>query len=166
MAGVGSFQSLWERPIWEGVWPNLDPMDSVCFAHSVHGMECVREVWAAWRALFLPDSGGARVAAGLVRLSVPSSMLTSAPPSFLLALLFVLRIIAEEGRDGEEFQGLGDEWKMGCPKSPVWESEGEAWSEDEDASFGGSREDNVCDDALHVVGLYGPGDKISLFPAG
>ena len=35
-----------------------------------------------------------------------------------------------------DFKSLvwGDEWKMGCPKSPMWESEGEAWSEDEDAS--------------------------------
>ena len=23
-------RSLWEKPIWEGVWPNLDPLDSVC----------------------------------------------------------------------------------------------------------------------------------------
>ena len=45
----------------------------------------------------------------------------------------------------------------------MWESEGEAWSEDEHASSGGSREGNVCNDALHVVGLHGPGDKISLF---
>ena len=30
MAGVGLLQSLWEKPIWEGVWPYLDPMDSVC----------------------------------------------------------------------------------------------------------------------------------------
>ena len=30
MAGVGFFQSLWEKPIWEGVWPYLDPMDCVC----------------------------------------------------------------------------------------------------------------------------------------
>ena len=44
----------------------------------------------------------------------------------------------------------------------MWESEGEAWSEDEDASSSGSREDNVCNDALHVIGLYGP-DKMSLF---
>ena len=26
-----------------------------------------------------------------------------------------------------------------------------------------SREDNVCNEALHVIGLYGPGDKVSLF---
>ena len=52
---------------------------------------------------------------------------------------------------------------MGCPKGPKWESEGEAWSEDESVSSSGSREGDVCNDALHVVGLHGPGDKISLF---
>ena len=51
--------------------------------------------------------------------------------------------------------------KMGCPKSPMWESEGEAWSEDESVSSSGSREGNVCNDALHVIGLHG--GKISLF---
>ena len=65
-------------------------------------------------------------------------------------------MIAEEGRDGDGFQvpGVRDEWKMGCPMSPMWESEGEAWSEDEDACSGASR---------NVVGLHGPGDKISVF---
>ena len=29
MAAVGFLQSLWEKPIWEGVWPCLDPMDSL-----------------------------------------------------------------------------------------------------------------------------------------
>ena len=43
------------------------------------------------------------------------------------------------------------------------ESEGEAWSEDESVSSGGSREGNVCNDALHVIGLRGPGGSISLF---
>ena len=47
-----------EKLIWEGVWSNLDPMDCV-FTHSIRGVECAREVWAAWRALFLPDSEGA-----------------------------------------------------------------------------------------------------------
>ena len=51
---------------------------------------------------------------------------------------------------------------MGCPKSPMWESEGEVWSEEEDASSSASREGNVCN-ALHVVGLSGLGDKISIF---
>ena len=52
--------------------------------------------------------------------------------------------------------GLGDEWKLVCPKSPIWESDGEAWSEDESVSSSDSREDNV------VIGLYGPGDNVSL----
>ena len=52
---------------------------------------------------------------------------------------------------------------MGCPKSQMWDSGDEAWSEDECVSSNGSREGNVGNDALHVIGLYGPGDKISLF---
>ena len=40
--------------------------------------------------------------------------------------------------------------------------ENEALSEDENLSSSDSREDNVCNDALHVIGLYGPGDKVSL----
>ena len=30
MAGVGFLQSLWDKPIWEGAWLYMDPMDSVC----------------------------------------------------------------------------------------------------------------------------------------
>ena len=30
-------------------------------------------------------------------------------------------------------------------------------------SSSGSRKGNVCNDALHVIGLYGPGEKIFLF---
>ena len=32
---------------------------------------------------------------------------------------------------------------MGCPKSLMWKSEGEAWSEDESVSSSGSHEGNV-----------------------
>ena len=80
-----------------------------------------------------------------------------------------LHVMAEEGRDGDGSQvpeQLGEEWKMGCPKSPKWESEGEARSEDESVSSTASRKGSSCNDALHVIGLYGPGHKISLFPSG
>ena len=82
--------------------------------------------------------------------------------------LLALHMIVEEGRDGDEFQvpGLGDEWKMGCPQSPMSESDCEAWSEDEDASSTASREGNVCNDALHVVGLHGPSDKTGVGKGG
>ena len=45
-------------------------------------------------------------------------------------------MLAKKGRDGDgcHVPGLGDEWTMGFPKSPMWESEGDARSEDENAS--------------------------------
>ena len=58
---------------------------------------------------------------------------------------------------------LGGEWKFGCLKSPLWESEGELWSEDESVPSSDSREGSVCNGALHNKGLCGPGDMISLF---
>ena len=51
----------------------------------------------------------------------------------------------------------------GLPKEANGRVKGEGKSEDNDASSSGSREGNVCNDALHVIGLHGPGDKISLF---
>ena len=30
MGAVGFFRCLWEKPIWEGMWPVLDPMNSMC----------------------------------------------------------------------------------------------------------------------------------------
>ena len=80
--------------------------------------------------------------------------------------LIALQFITEEGRgeeDGCHAPGLGDEWKVGCPESPMWENEGEVWSEDESVSSCGFREGYVCNDALHVIGLHGPGGKISFF---
>ena len=92
------------------------------------------------------------------------------PPLFSVNVLkkcalIALHVIAEEGRDGDgcRVPGLGDEWKMGCPQSPMWESEGEAWSEDESVSSNGSHKGNMCNGALHVIGLHGFGGKISLF---
>ena len=30
---------MWDKPLWERVWPCLDPWDSA-FAHSIHALEC------------------------------------------------------------------------------------------------------------------------------
>ena len=64
MAGVGILQSLLRKTdLGGGVWPFLDPMDCVCLRTA--SMEWnAREVWAAWRALFLPDSEGTGDGAG------------------------------------------------------------------------------------------------------
>ena len=68
--------------------------------------------------------------------------------------LIALHVMAEEamGGDGLKVPELGEKRKMGCQNGPMWESEGEAWSEDESVSSSGSREGNVCNDALHVIG--------------
>ena len=64
MAGVGFLQSLWEKPIWEGVWPYLDPIDGVCLRTASMEWNVPGELRAARRALFLPDSEGAGDSAG------------------------------------------------------------------------------------------------------
>ena len=152
MACAGSLQRLWEKPIWEGVWPYLDPWDSVCLRTASAPGKC----GPARRALFLPDSERAG----------------DDPHSFFSAdvlkkcALIGMHIIAEEGRGGKSgcrTPDLGDTWKFGCPWSPTWESEGGAWFEYKSVSSRDSREDIVCNDALCVVGLYGPGDKVTLF---
>ena len=48
-------------------------------------------------------------------------------------------------------------------KSPIWESDGESWCESESVSSIGFRENSVCNCALHVIGLYESGDKVSFF---
>ena len=53
--------------------------------------------------------------------------------------------------------------EIGFSKESSWESEREAWSEDESVSSSGSREGNVGNDVLHVIRLHGPVGKISLF---
>ena len=58
MAVVGFLQSLWEKPIWEGVWPYLDPMESVWFRTA--SMEWnVPWKYGPHGVLFFSDSGGA-----------------------------------------------------------------------------------------------------------
>ena len=168
MAGVGLY-NVWEKPIWEGVWPCLDPMDSVCLRtasmewnvpgkYGPHG-----ELFA-----FLIQKGAATVLGSetfrpFINVAIRTPFLSA--EVLKKCALIALHLIAEEGRYGEacHVPCLGDEWETSCPKSPMWESGDEAWSEDESVSYGGSREGNVGNYALHVIGLCGPGDKISLF---
>ena len=169
MAGVGFLLSLWEEPIWEVVWLHLDPMDSVC----------LRTASMEWN---VPGSRGRMASSFFLMQKEPATVPGSETFSPFFAAdirssyvsadvlkkcaLIALRVIAEEGR-GEDVgcraRGLGDEGEFGCPKSPIWESEDEAWSEDESVSSSGSREGNVCNEALRVVWLCGLGDTISLF---
>ena len=170
MAAEGFLLSLWEKPIWEGVSPYLNPLDGVW----------LRTASVEWNVAGTYGSHGElsffliqkEPAMGPVGETFSPFFNADIRTSLFSAdvlkkcALIALHVIVEEGRGGEDgcqAPELGEEWKMGCPKSPMCESEGEAWSEDENASSGGSREGNVRNDALHVIGLYGPGDKVSLF---
>ena len=126
----------------EGVWPCLDPMDSVCLRtasmewnvpgkYGPHGelfFFLIQEepatvpVSETFSPFFNADIGTSLFSADVLK----------------KCALIALHVIAEEGRDGDgsHVPGFGDEWKMGCPKSPTWEGEGEAWSEDESVSCG------------------------------
>ena len=172
MAGVGFLQSLWEKPIWEGVWPHLDPMDSVCLRTSSMEWNVPGKYGPHGELFFFLIQKEPAIAPNSETFSPffnagIRTLLFSADVLKKCALL-ALHVIAEEGRDGHgcHVPGLEDEWKMGCPKSPKWESKGEAWSEDESVSSSGCRGGNVCNDAVHVIGLCGPGDKISGLGAG
>ena len=162
MAGVGFLQSLWETPISEGVWPYLDPMDSVCFRTA--SMYWPHELFFFMIQKEPATVPGSETFSPFFNADIRTSLFFA--DVLKKCALIALQIIAEGGRDEEvgcRVPGLGDEWKMGRPRSPMWESEGEARSEDESVSSGGSREGNVCNEALHVTGLCGPGDKISHF---
>ena len=54
MVGVGFLRSLWEKPIWEGVWPYLDPMDSVCvYAQRSWSGKCLESTGLTASSFFL-----------------------------------------------------------------------------------------------------------------
>ena len=157
MVAVGFLQSLWEKPIWEGVWPFLDPMDSVCLRTASTEWNAMEKYVPQGKLSFFLTQKEPAMVSGCWNFS---PFFAADTPYFSADLkkcaLIALHLIAEEVSDGEDgchAPGLGGEWKMGCQKSPMWESEGEAWSEDESVSSSGSREGNVGNDALRVIGL-------------
>ena len=144
--------------------------DGLCvFTHSIRGVECAEKYGPHGELFFFLIQKEPATVPGSETFSLffNGDMRTPFFSADVLkkCALIALHSIAEERRNEEgcHVPGLGDEWEMGCPKSPTWESGDEAWSEDESVSSDGSRECNVGNDALHVIGLYGPGDKISLF---
>ena len=127
MAGLGFIQSLWEKPIWEGVWLCLDWIVCVCAQRPRKGMRQGSMGRMASFFFFLFQKEPATEPIG--ETFSPFYNADIRTPLFSADVLkkcalFALHIIAEEGRDGDGFQvpGLGDEWKMVCPKSPMWES--------------------------------------------
>ena len=106
MAGVGLLQSLWEKLIRKGIWPYLDPMDSVCLRTA----STVRNVPGKYGPpgelfFFLIQKEPAAVPGSETfspffnaDIRTPSSLLMSSRS----ARLSHLHLLAEEGKDGED----------------------------------------------------------------
>ena len=50
-------------------------------------------------------------------------------------------------------------WRRGCVKSPIWDSDGESWSESEGLSSSDFREHNVESLASNVIGQNWSGEN-------
>ena len=46
--GSGMVPEVWKKPLWERVWPFFGSVGQRAFAHSIHALECRKEVWTAW----------------------------------------------------------------------------------------------------------------------
>ena len=120
MAGVGFLQSLWEKPIWEGVWPYLNPMDSACVRTASTVWNVPGKYWPHGELFFFLIQKEPAKVPDRDTLSSPSSMLTSVPPpspfsSDLLkkCALVALHVMAEEG---SRAPGLGTNGKWAAQK--------------------------------------------------
>ena len=144
MAAVGFLRSMWEKPIWEGVWPYLDPMETACLRaasmewnvpgkYGMHGELFFFLIQKEPAIAPNSETFGPFISPGIRTLLFSADVLKKCE-------LIALHVIAEEGREGDGFQvpELGEEWQMGCQNSPMWESEGEAWLDDERVSSSGS----------------------------
>ena len=78
--GTGFLQLLWEKPIWEGVLPCLDPWDSVCLRTASVEWNVPGKYGPHGELFFFLIQKEPATMPGKRDLSAPSSMLTSVPP--------------------------------------------------------------------------------------
>ena len=164
MAAVGFLRSLWEKPIWDGVWPYSDPMDTVCLRTASMEWNVPGKYGPQCELFFFLIQKEPAIAPNSETFSLSSILASALPFSPLMSLRSARFSPCTLWRKKEE---KSPTWrksgKWTAQRSPKWESEGEAWSEDESVSSTASHKDNMCNNALHVIGLHGSGDKISLF---
>ena len=141
---------MWKKPLWERVWPYLDPWDSVRLRtasthwnvpkkYGPHGeLSSFSSLKSRWSSVSWSNSGS-----------------VSQPKTVKACALIGLHMVAEENAllsDSDSSPDLGDMWRYGFPKSPVWGSNGVEWAGNEDASSLEYHEHNVDNLAIEVVG--------------
>ena len=140
---------------WEGVWPCLDPWDSVRLRTASTYWNVPGKYGPHGELLFFLVKSEAVAASN----DVPSNPFVSAEmlKAYALIGLHLLAAEGEAGSSGSQSSDSGDVWRYGCPKSPDWN--GNVGSESEGTSSSEQCEHNVESLALNVMGQEQSGGK-------
>ena len=151
---------MWEGPFWKGVWPHLDPWDSLRLrTASTHWNVPVKYGPHGEHFFFLIKKE--QVVASNEVLQIPFVSAETLKACALIGLH--LLAAGEDGSSCSQSPDLGDMWRYGCPKSPDWDGNVELWTESEGTSSSGQCEHNVESLALNVMRQDQSGENISLF---
>ena len=148
---------MWDKLLWEGVWPYLDPWDSVRLRTASN----VPRQYGPHGELFLfLLKKEPTVLSELIELGPCISAET-----VKACALIGLHTMAEENAlrsDSDSSPYVGDMWRYGCPKSPVWGSNAVELGGNEGTSSLQFYEHNVGNLALEVHGQNRSSEVISL----
>ena len=158
---TGACKTCGKGPIWEGVWPFLDPWDVVGL-RTTASVQNVPVTYGPHGELFFFLTKKEPLA---LTKAVEFRPLVRAETLRACALIGLHLRAAESASasSGSQSHDLGGAWRCGCPKSLDWDRDVESWTESEGTSSSDECEHNVESLALNAVGQNWSGDKISLF---
>ena len=111
MACAGFLQRLWEKPIFKGVWPYLDPWDSVCSRAASMEWNVPRKYGPRGELFFFLIKKEPAIAPNSETFSPftnpgtrPLSLPFFSVDDLKVCAFIALHVMAEEGRDGNGFQ--------------------------------------------------------------
>ena len=140
---------VWNKPFWERVWPYLDPWGSVRLRTASTHWNVPKKYGPPDELFFFLLKEEPMVVSELADFEPCVSAET-----VKACALIGLHMTAEENAlrsDRDSSPDLGEMWKYGCTKSPVWSGDGLDEERGEDAS------------AIEVVGQNWTSEVISLF---
>ena len=115
--GTKILQKMWEGPCGEGIWPCLDPWDSVRL-RTASTYWNVPGKYRPHDELFFFLTQKPVVASNEV---LPNPYVSAETlKACALIGLHLVGAEGEEGSSGSRCPDLGDVWRHGCPMSPEW----------------------------------------------
>ena len=127
--GSSMVPEMWDKPLWEGVWPYLDPWDSVGLHTASTHWNVPKKHGPHGGLFFFLLKEEPMVLSELVELGpcIPAETVKA-------CALIGLHMMAEENAlrlDGDSSPDLRDMWRYGCPKKPCleqrWRWVGRKW---------------------------------------